>query len=262
MAQTTLPPSSITDLTPTVTPGQPVVKLINPPLPPGLVGPPPTNVAAVNSVVVGIQAAIAADALANTSGTTPAPAPDNFRFTDLTVNVSSTTPGDVFKGAVAAPEVKTQFIDLTPDTLNITAVSPNVFIKTDSGNDIVAANSGRNILSVGGGINTTIGGTGHDTTLADATKGLTFASLLNFGSGDDVAMLGVNATDFTFTLTDSLFGLEIDANPNPIAPGATPRNAAEIVLQGYRSADIGTKLTLGISTSVDGATPFLFVHAT
>ena len=262
MAQITLPPSLITDLTPTVTPGQPAVKLINLPLPPGLVGPPLPNVAAVNSVVVGIQAAIAADALANTPGTTPAPAPDNFRFTDLTVNVSSTTPGDVFKGAVAAPEVKTQFIDLTPDTLNITAVSPNVFIKTDSGNDIVAANSGRNILSVGGGINTTIGGTGHDTTLADATKGLTFASLLNFGSGDDVAMLGVNATDFTFTLTDSLFGLEIDANPNPVAPGATPRNAAEIVLQGYRSADIGTKLTLGISTSVDGATPFLFIHAT
>ena len=256
MPQFTLPTTAFVTV-PTTTPGQPPTQLVNL-TPPGLVAPPALDAAAVNTTVAGIQASIAADKLANTPGTTPAPPPDNFRFSDLTVNVSSTTPGDVFKGALAVPDVKFQFIDLTPDTLEIAATSPNVFIKTDSGNDILAANGGRNILDAGGGINTMIGAAGHDTFLADATTGLTFASLLNFGPGDDVALLGIDAKNFTFTLTDSLFGLEIDANP---VAGGVAKNAGELLLQGYSSADIGGKLSFGVSATTDG-TAFLFVHAT
>jgi hypothetical protein len=246
-------PTSLIDVATTAQAG---TKLISLPAGQQVAPPPPPDVTALNKIITDIQGAIADDKLANTAGNTAAPPPDNFRFTDLTVNVSGTTPGDVFKGTT--PDVKFQFIDLTPDALQITAVSPNVFIKTDSGIDLLVANAGRNIVNAGGGVNTIAAGTGHDTILADATTGSAIASILNFGPGDDAAVLGVNATDFTFTLRNSLFGLEVDANP---IAGSPAKNTAEILLQGYSTANIGSKLSLGISSTADG-TSFLFVHAT
>lgn len=131
MPQTTVPLTAFITI-PTTTPGQPVTQLLNLNVQQGLVAPPTPDPTTVNTIVGGITAALAADTAANTPGTTPAPAPDNYRFSDLTVNVSSTTPGDVFKGAATVPDVKTQFIDLTPDTLEIAALTPNAFIKSGS----------------------------------------------------------------------------------------------------------------------------------
>ena len=191
-----------------------------------------------------------------TPGSTPAPPPDNFRFTDFTVNVSGSVPGDVFKGTT--PDVKFQFLDLTPDALGITALGPNVFIKTDSGNDVLIANGGRNILSAGSGLNTLVGAPGKDTFLADATTADTLTSVLNFQSGDDVVITGINPAAFTFTVKDALGGLVIDANPIDGSPSTI---VAELILGGYKTTDFGSKLSLGVSSTTDGVN-FLFVHAT
>ena len=94
MPQTTVPLTAFITI-PTTTPGQPVTQLLNLNVQQGLVAPPTPDPTTVNTIVGGITAALAADTAANTPGTTPAPPPDNYRFSDLTVNVSSTTPGDV-----------------------------------------------------------------------------------------------------------------------------------------------------------------------
>jgi hypothetical protein len=216
---------------------------------------PPLLPETINSIAQTVQQAIASDLAANTSGTTPAPPPNNFAFTDLTVNVSGEITGDLFKGST--PGVAAQFIDLTPDNLMIQARGPNLFVKSDTGNDALIASSGRNVLSAGSGVNLMIGGSGQDTFMADASKASASETILNFGSTDDVAMLGINLTDFSISLADTAAGLQIGASP---LQAANPIRAL-IDLPGYKIADFTTnKLSIGIGSTVSG-TSFLFVHA-
>lgn len=207
-----------------------------------------------------IQTAIADNDAANTPGTTALPPPNNFQFTDLTVNVSLETAGDTFKGTT--PGITAQFLDLTPDNLLLTALNPNVFMRSDTGTDVLIAQSGRNILSGGSGDNLFVGGSGTDTFLADATTASTADTFFNFHSGDDLAVIGAavaaggfSSTDYHFSLADTLNGLEIDAVPL----GAPATAAASIVLPGHTVSEIGSKLSLGLSATSDGRT-FLFVH--
>ena len=103
-----------------------------------------------------IQTAIADNDAANTPGTTALPAPNNIQFTDLTVNVSSATPGDAFKGTT--PGITSQFLDLTPDNMLLTSLNPGTFMRSDTGNDILLASNGPNILSGGSGVNLFVDG--------------------------------------------------------------------------------------------------------
>jgi hypothetical protein len=208
----------------------------------------------LNTATAWIQNAFESDRLVNTAGNTAAAPPDNFHFVDYTVNVRASIPGDVFKGVT--PSIAFQFLDLTPDNLGITALSPSVFIKSGSGNDVLVADSGRNILSADSGLNMMVGSTtGKDTFLADASTANATASILNFHTGDDAAILGLNASDFTYTLKDSVAGLEIAATPATL----TGKISAEIVLPGFTVSDIGTRLSLGVSSTNDGKS-FFFVH--
>ena len=232
----------------TTVPGQPVSQVLT--LTPTLAAPSPNS---VNFFAATVQQAIASDIAANTAGNTSLPPPNNFAFTDLTVNVSSVTPGDVFKGST--PGITSQFLDLTPDNVLIQATGPNTFMKSDNGNDLLIAASGRNILSAGSGADTMLSGPGQDTFLSDASKASASSNILNFGVGDDAALLGVNLTDFKFSIKDTIGGLEIDAtatNPGSLIAG-------QMTLQGVAVADIGTKLTLGLGSTADGKS-FLFVH--
>lgn len=244
---TTIPTSAFSPITAS-SPGQPVTRVAN--LIATLVAPDP---APINTAVATIQQAIASDKAANTPGGTPLQPPDNFTFTDLTVNVRSSTPGDAFKGTT--PGISSQVVDLTPDNLLIQAVTPNAFIKADPGNDVLTATGGRNILSAGSGFNVMSGGGGQDTFLADASNASSVAFIENLGAGDDVAMLGVTVADFSFSVKDTPAGLELDATPT-----AASKPSAQIILAGHTVADIGSKLTLGVSSTTDG-TSFLFFHA-
>ncbi|MFO1023557.1 MAG: hypothetical protein U1E70_00115 [Acetobacteraceae bacterium] len=225
------------------------------------------DVTVFTSAVQTINAVLIADAAANTPGNTALPPPNNFRFFDETVSVGGSVPGDAFKGAASVPGITGQFIDLTPDVLGIAALTPNQFLKSDTGNDTLSVVGGRNILSGGSGGNLFIGGVATvtnvngtptlqpsvDTFVSSATGAAAASAIINFHSGDDAAMLGVNAA-YTFKFLDTAFGLELDA-----IPPATGGNAAAIVLQGYSTADIGTRLSFGISVAGDG-TNYLFVH--
>lgn len=249
---TNVPATQFTPV-PTTTPGQPVTDILNlSPVKQGLV---PNVAPAVdaNAITATIRTAIADDKAASTPGHTAAPAPDNFHFTDLTVNVSGSVPGDVFTGST--PDIKAQFLDLTPDNLAITGLTPGLLMDSGSGNDILVASSGRNILSANSGFNTYAGGAGQETFLADASSASVVANVLNLGSGDDLAITGINIKDFAISFKDTAIGLEIDASPT--APDS--KIAAAMVLQGYTANDLGSKLTLGVSTTTDN-TSFLFVH--
>jgi Ca2+-binding RTX toxin-like protein len=205
-----------------------------------------------------IDQALDSASKANTAGTTPLTTPNNFRFFDAAVDVGGSVTGDVFKGTT--PGIVGQFLDLTPDTLGISALTPNQFLMSGSGNDLLSATGGRNILDGGSGANTFIGGAATattpatDTFLSDATSSFAVSTIFNFHSGDDAAITGLTAKDYTYQLKDTFVGLEIDAGP--VTAGKPP---ASMLLQGYTTADIGTKLSMGFS-STPGGTAFMFIH--
>ena len=252
LAPTPLTASQFTSVAAT-TPGQPPTLVINLVPMQNLVAPP---AGPINTIAATIQLAIADNAKTNTPGSTPLPLPNNFGFTDLSVGVSSETPGDQFKGAT--PGITAQFLDLTPDNVLIRGINEGLFMRSDTGNDILTAVAGRNILSAGNGINTFVGGSGQDTFLADAAKASASEALLNFGAGDDAVLTGVSTAIDFFTIADTQTGLQIKATQVTPAPGADPI-IGQMTLQGFKATDIGTTLTLGVSTTVDG-TPFLFAH--
>jgi hypothetical protein len=213
---------------------------------------PPVN---VGEPVPAIDQAIADIAAASQPGHTALPPPNNFHFFDGTVAVSGDVPGDAFTGKT--PGVTAQFIDLTPDNIGITGLKPNLLMMTATGNDAQAAQGGTNILSGGSGTDTFVGGTGagsQDTFLSDLSGGKTDTTIFNFHTGDNAAIVGVEPTDFTLSFADTTLGLVLTAAP--ITPG---HNGATLTLNGYSTADIGSKLSFGLDESA--STPYLFVHA-
>nr|WP_294504209.1 NF038122 family metalloprotease [uncultured Rhodopila sp.] len=186
-------------------------------------------------------------------GWTPVAAPStpaNFVVTDTTTNTTSAASGTPYAGPVAG--IDYQYINITPDNLNITSSVPNVFIHSGAGMDglNVAAAGGNNILDGSTNSNFLIGGKGNDTFYLDDRNAASpiFSTIVNFHSGDSATVWGVNATDFTLTLLDNqgatgATGLDYIFS----APG---HPAASFVLAGYTSADlINGRLTASYGTT-------------
>jgi hypothetical protein len=177
----------------------------------------------------------------------------NFSVTDTTTGVTTATAGDPYTGPVAG--LQNQFLDLTTDSLSITASAPNSFIHTGSGTDAINVSkaNGTNVLDGGGGSNFLVGGTGADTFFADARNAASsiFSTVANFHSGDNATIFGVNATNFTLSLVDNagaagFTGVAIGFT----APGQPTVN---VVLSGFTAAD----MTNGRLTGSFGTTPDL-----
>ena len=191
----------------------------------------------------------------------------NFTTTDTTTGATVTTPGSIYTGPVAG--LQYQYTNLTADSLNITATSPNVFITTGAGNDAINVSgvNGNNVLNGGGGSNFLTGGSGDDTFQVDVTNPTStiFSTVVNFHSGDNATIFGVTLADFTVNLTNNggaagYTGLEYTFSQ----PG---KPTANVVLAGYSAADLSNgrlSQAFGTTTATAGipATPYLTIHAT
>lgn len=103
------------------------------------------------------------------------------------------------------PGLQTQFVDITPDSLNIAASAPNMFIHTGSGNDAVRLLGGTNVVDGGSGSNFMVGGIGTDTFFVDA-RGVTantWSTVSGFHSGDAATLWGISPTSFAISWADS-----------------------------------------------------------
>jgi hypothetical protein len=195
-------------------------------------------------------------------------APANFTVFDTTTNTTTTAAGDAYNGPVAG--LQHQFTSLSTDSLNITSVVPNAFIHTGSGDDGIDVShaNGANILDGGTGSTFMTGGTGNDIFYMDAREtsaAPVFSSILNFHSGDNATVWGVNATDFKMlTLNNQgasgYTGLDLVFS----APGHIDTS---FVLTGYTSADLTNgKLSMSYGTTPDApgvpGSQYFTVHAT
>jgi Ca2+-binding RTX toxin-like protein len=167
--------------------------------------------------------------------------------------------GDAYTGPVAG--LQHQFINITSDSLNITASSPNWFIHSGSGDDALAVSSGTNVLDGGAGSNFLTGGTGKDTFFVD-DRGATadiWSTVVNFHAGDSATVWGVTPQDFTLSFVDrqgmgSFTGLTLHAT-------AAGKPTASLTLAGFSQADMHSgRLSVQFGTDTASRSAFMFIH--
>ena len=133
----------------------------------------------------------------------PPPAPQTVAVAahDNTTGADLPDTSSPYTGPVAG--ISSQFIDITPDNLNVTAKADNLFIKTGAGNDAIALHGGTNVADAGGGSNFLTSGSGFDTFFLDARNippaasaagpvpGAIWDTIQNFGHGDAATLWGI-----------------------------------------------------------------------
>ncbi len=158
--------------------------------------------------------------------------------------------------------LQTQFIDITPDSLNIAAVKPNVFIHTGSGNDGVSLLGGQNVVDGGTGSNFLVGGTGTDTFFVDA-RGITsdtWSTVAGFHSGDAATLFGVSQGNQSLTWVDGAGA--VGAKGLTLVGTAAGKPNIALTLAGFSTADLASgRITAAFGQDANGS-PYLYVHAT
>ena len=189
----------------------------------------------------------------------------NFSVLDTTTGASSVSPGTIYTGPVAG--LNYEYTNLTTDSLNITATTPNVFINTGAGTDglNVSGVNGNNILNGGGGSNFLTGGKGDDTFYVDVRNPTStiFSTIAGFHSGDNATIFGVTPADFNVSLYDNVGAPGFTGLTFAFAKAGQP--TANLVLAGYSIADLSNgrlSQTLGTTANLPGipGSPYLTIH--
>ncbi len=177
----------------------------------------------------------------------------NFTVADETTGQQTFISGDPYSGPVAG--LGQQLILVTPDNLNISANTPNVFIHSGSGTDALDASrvNGNNILDGSTGSNFLVGGTGRDTFFLDDrnTASDVYSTVVNFHSGDNVTIFGVDPVNFRVITQDNQGAVGAKGLTYTFTANGKPN--ASIVIAGFSTAD----LTNGRLTAAYGSNPDL-----
>jgi len=176
-----------------------------------------------------------------------APSPVNrFQLTNTTTGVASVAAGEAYTGPVAG--LQNQYIYLGADNVNITAVSPNSFIRGGPGMDAIDVSraGGNNVLDGSTGSNFLVGGQGNDTFFVDDRAAVSdiWSTIVNFHAGDAVTIFGVTSTGFALDYEDGqgaagATGLTLHAI-------ASNKPIASMTLAGYSKSDMD-RGRLGVS---------------
>jgi parallel beta-helix repeat protein len=175
---------------------------------------------------------------------------------DATTNQPVAVVGQPYSGPVA--DLQQEYLNLTPDNINISTATPNWFIHTGAGDDAIAVSSGSNVLDGGAGSNFLTGGSGTDTFFVDnGAPADAWSTVVNFHSGDAATIWGVTLQDFGLAWVDGqgaagYTGLTLHAT-------ASGQPAASLTLAGYTSADLSDG-RLSVSFGTVGGSAYMYVH--
>lgn len=189
------------------------------------------------------------------------PAPPGIAAVDTTTGQPDTSvAATAYTGPVSG--IASQYINLSPDNLNVSASTPDWFLHTGSGNDAIAASSGTNVLDGGAGSNFLTGGSGTDTFFVDDRVATTdfWSTVNNFHTGDATTIWGVTPADFNLAWADGqgaagFTGLTLHAT-------AAGKPIASLTLAGFTTADLSDG-RLGVSFGTDPASgsAYMYIHA-
>jgi serralysin len=165
-----------------------------------------------------------------------------------------------YTGPVAG--ITDEYIRITSDNLNITALSSNVFLHSGSGTDALVASGGTNVLDGGTGSNFLTGGSGTDTFFVD-DRGATadiWSTVNSFRGGDSATVWGVTQNDFNLAWTDGqgaagFTGLTVHAT-------AAGKPTASLTLSGYSQSDLTNgRLSVTFGTDAASGSTYMNIHS-
>lgn len=176
---------------------------------------------------------------------------------DTTTGQSLAATGQRYTGPVNG--LTNEYVNVSADSLNISAATPNWFIHSGSGNDALAVSSGINVLDGGTGSNFLTGGSGTDTFFVDdrGASGDIWSTVNGFHAGDAATIWGVTPQDFGLTWADGqgatgYTGLTLHAT-------ASGHPTASITLPGYSTGDLSNgRLSISFG-GVDGNS-YMYIH--
>lgn len=190
---------------------------------------------------------------------TPTPVGSGFTATDTTTGQSASGAAQAYTGPVSG--LQTQYIAITPDSLNVGVTTDNWFIHTGSGNDAVAVHGGTNVLDGGTGSNFLTGGSGSDTFFVDdrGPSADIWSTVNNFHAGDAATIWGVSPGGFTLSWADNqgatgYTGLTLHAT-------AAGKPTASLTLAGYTQSDLSNgRLSVSYGTDAASGSTYMYIH--
>jgi hypothetical protein len=122
---------------------------------------------------------------------------------DTSTNQVVRVVSDVYAGPVL--DIQYQYINITPDNLNVSSATPNYFIHSGSGDDAIAVSAGTNVLDGGTGSNFLSGGSGRDTFFVDNRGAVadTWSTIFDFHAGDAATIWGMTPADFRISFAEA-----------------------------------------------------------
>jgi Ca2+-binding RTX toxin-like protein len=238
----------------------------------------PPSVAAIGRIISGDPIAVGTSLTFVPTGSTGTPAPTpappvgappnpvppastpGLGVQDTTTNQSVVAIAQPYTGPVA--NLQEQYINVTPDNLNISVSTPNWFIHSGSGTDAISVSSGTNVLDGGTGSNFLTGGSGTDTFFVD-DRGATadiWSTVVGFHAGDSATVWGVTPQDFGLAFVDGqgaagFTGLTLHAT-------ASGMPTASLTLAGFTQADMASgRISVTFGTDAASGSAFMFIHA-
>ena len=183
------------------------------------------------------------------------------------LSVQDTTTGqtvDAIAVAYAGPVqgIQSEYINITPDSLNVSTTSSNWFIHTGSGTDAIAVSNGRNVLDGGTGSNFLTGGGGEDTFFVDDRGPASdiWSTVNSFGRGDAATVWGVTSTTFALDWQDNQGAAGYTGLTAHFTKGGVP--TASLTLVGFSKSAL-TNGQLSVVYGFDSASnsSYMYVHA-
>ena len=188
----------------------------------------------------------------------PASAARMLSVIDTTADQPMSAAAQAYAGPVSG--LQEQYVNITPDSLNLAVNTPNWFIHSGAGNDAVTASSGTNVLDGGAGSNFLTGGSGTDTFFVDSrgAKADTWSTASNFHAGDAATVWGVSP-GAGLTWLDGQ-GAAGHTGLTLHAAGANGPTAS-LTLAGFTKADLTGRLSVSFGTDHASGSNYMAIHA-
>ncbi len=167
--------------------------------------------------------------------------------------------GQPYTGPVGS--LQRQYINITPDNLNVTVSTPNWFIHSGAGEDAIAVSGGSNVVDGGTGSNFLTGGSGTDTFFVDerGATATTWSTVANFHAGDAVTLWGVSQAAFQINYLDGAGA--VGATGLTVTAQAAGKPEALLTLPGFTRADLAGRLGVSFGTDTASGSAYMYIHA-